>query len=332
MKLIILLFLLSTPLITSYHEINTYQCTTKKGTNRCMIIDNYITEDPPIQHIVTYFENCPPHHHCQFLEGYTYRTCIPNFPPGFDGDNCVYNSDCFSGICSKNKCIGLKEDEPCKNTNQCKSNLACYDETNDPIKQDNKKCLPLKKENENCIIDFKEEEKNGAFGNCDKGLVCATVGRSVYEMSSKCIKIGSLPDKTSCGNPFACESGIVLHNKCAYIKIGKINRDPWMDLCEYQSSTNNGDNIEERECSHSSKGEVRHPFEGIHEFWKKYVQLYLKRINELNDDFAFNHHRYYLNDFEVRKAYINYLYGPFLSDADECVKDFWYRSHNRLRY
>ena len=328
MKLFFLISLIITPLTTTYHTITTWQCMNKKEKKRCMIIDNYITEDPPINHKVTYVEKCPPNFHCQYIEGFTYRVCIPNFPPGFHGDSCVFNSDCFSGICSKNKCIGLKQNEQCKNTNQCSSNLSCYNLPN----QTERKCLPLKKENENCIIDINEEEKNGAFGNCDKGLVCATIGSYVKEIEPKCVKIGSLIDKTSSVNPFACESGIVLNNKCSYVEIGKINRDPYLDLCEYKSSTYRGNLVEERECSHSSKGEVKHPYENIHNNWKKYVQLYIKKIKELNDDFGFNHHRYYLNDFEVKKAFIDYLHGPFLSDADDCVKDFMYNSHNWFRF
>ena len=328
MKLFFLFTLILIPLTTTYHKITTWQCVVKKQTNRCMIIDHYITEDPPITHEVTYIEKCPPDYHCQVLEGYTYRVCVPNFPPGFHGDYCVFNSDCFSGFCSNNTCIGLKEDEPCKDTNQCSSNLACYDIAN----KSDKKCLPLKKENENCIIELNEEEKNGAFGNCDKGLVCATIGAHIKEVEPKCIRIGSLKDKTSCSNPLACESGIVLNHKCSYIEIGKINRDPYMDLCEYKSSTYNGNYIEERECTRSSKGEVKHPYENIHNYWKKYIQLYLNKMKELNDDFDFSHHRYYLNDFEVKKAYIDYLHGPFLSDADDCVKDFMYNSHNWFRF
>ena len=89
------------------------------------------------------------------LKGYTYRTCVKD-PPGFSGDYCELNNDCFSGICT--------------NTNQYGTKLACYSEN----KLGNKICLPLIKEGNICIIRDNEEESNGSFGNCYQKLVCST--------------------------------------------------------------------------------------------------------------------------------------------------------------
>ena len=38
-------------------------------------------------------------------------------PPGFSGDYCELNSDCFIGKCINRMYISLKEGEECTNTN-----------------------------------------------------------------------------------------------------------------------------------------------------------------------------------------------------------------------
>ena len=44
---------------------------------------------------------------------------------------------------------------------------------------------------------------------------------------------------------------------------GYISNDD-MNICEFKSSTYKGEHIEEVECKRSSKGEVKHPYENIH--------------------------------------------------------------------
>ena len=48
--------------------------------------------------------------------------------------------------------------------------------------------------------------------------------------------------------------------------------------------------------------------------------------------YDFNHHSFYLDSFDVRSAYLYFIHGVFLSDADECTLDYWMNSHNRFRF
>ena len=323
-----LLFLFFPPLI--YMEtIKVWECAPKHLSNRCYSIETISSEHSRDKYEMTYVFQCPPTTHCQALQGYSYRYCVPNLPPGFDDDYCELNSDCFSGICYKKRCYGFKEGEECENTNQCGSQLSCYRLN----KFDKKMCLPMIKEGKKCEVN--DDEKNGDFGNCDKGLVCATYtlndnNKSKNNNYPRCVKLGSLPDKTLCENPFACESGIILHNRCTYITPGKINLNPDMNICEFKTSTY--DKIEEIECARTSKGVVKHPYENIHENWKKYVNTYFEFLQYNRPNFNFNHHTFYLNTFDVRIAYLNFVYNIFLSDADKCTIEYWYNSHNRLRF
>ena len=337
MYFFILPFFLSS--ISSYETVKVWQCAPNHLSHRCLSVDTIFSENSQIKYELTYITRCNPTYHCQELKGLKYRTCVKNFPPGFSGDYCELNSDCYSGICLNRICIGLKEGDECSETNQCGPNLACYSQS----KFEKRTCLPLIKEGNVCILRDNEDEINGSFGNCDKGLVCATYDlvhnvnffndKILNSKLPRCIKLGSLPDQTPCRNPFACDSGLILHGKCTYVTPGKIilNYDD-MNICEFKSSTYKGEHIEEVECKRSSKGEVKHPYENIHNNWRTYVNAYFERLEYISKDFNFNHHSFYLDSFDVRSAYLYFIHGVFLSDADECTLDYWMNSHNRFRF
>ena len=93
-----LLFLFFPPLI--YMEtIKVWECAPKHLSNRCYSIETISSEHSRDKYEITYVFQCSPITHCQALQGYSYRYCVPNLPPGFDDDYCELNSDCFGGIC-----------------------------------------------------------------------------------------------------------------------------------------------------------------------------------------------------------------------------------------
>ena len=57
-----------------------------------------------------------------------------------------------------------------------------------------------------------------------------------------------------------------------------------MNICEFKSSTYSGNNVAEIECKKSSKGVVKHPYQNIHENWRKYVKAYFERLSYMNKD------------------------------------------------
>ena len=60
-----------------------------------------------------------------------------------------------------------------------------------------------------------------------------------------------------------------------------------MNIQEFKNSTYDRDNIEEVECKRTSKGVVKHPYENIHQNWRKYVNAYFERLNYIKKDFNF---------------------------------------------
>jgi len=104
----------------------------------------------------------------------------------YPGEYCENRTQCHSGECPENVCVGSKEGDPCQNHTQCDAELYCYD----------KKC---KEPNGSCSLENKILCKSNQV--CNKG---------------KCIDQGSLGKGLEADTPIACQSWYLdKSKKCA---------------------------------------------------------------------------------------------------------------------
>ena len=84
---------------------------------------------------ITSLRSCPINQACWAQTG----TCVPLERPLLPGLFCTDNTQCQSGKCKNNTCIGKNLDEECSSSDECNPGMYC-----------NTKCTPLLKKGEKC--------------------------------------------------------------------------------------------------------------------------------------------------------------------------------------
>ena len=102
-------------------------------------------------------QKCENKYYCN-IHGNSTEKCQYKFTKKYEGDSCVYGEQCFSGICTNSKCVGIPDNEMCtQEDGACKKTSYCDNTKN--------KCLPLVSDGGKCKRD---EECSIGFG-CNEG-------------------------------------------------------------------------------------------------------------------------------------------------------------------
>ncbi|OMJ91180.1 hypothetical protein SteCoe_6351 [Stentor coeruleus] len=163
---------------------------TEWAANQCVLGGNDLNFG--IVTNIYYTKNCPIGMHCNPVTGFYNATCeIITESLGYPGDFCNKSSQCYSGRCQENFCLGIREDGQCSFLSDCQPGLFCN--------LTRLTCQPLRKKFESCTITFE----------CSNTLVC-NGGICINYFS---LQNGEIVDNCTNGLAMACSSGFGFYNK-----------------------------------------------------------------------------------------------------------------------
>ncbi|OMJ72911.1 hypothetical protein SteCoe_28528 [Stentor coeruleus] len=141
---------------------------------------------------IYYTKYCPSNMYCNAMMGFYNATCqIITESTSYPGDFCNKSSDCSSGRCQENFCLGIREDEQCSSLSDCQPGLFCN--------TTRLRCQPLRKKFESCISIYE----------CSNTLIC-NGGICINYFS---LQNGEIVDTCNGGLAMSCSSGFAVYNK-----------------------------------------------------------------------------------------------------------------------
>lgn len=174
---------------------------------------------------------CPEKKYCRVPKGYDEEgTCFAQLPVSspYPGDYCASDSTCLSKNCTKNRCVGLAENEPCKAHSDCNGGLYC-NATNYcvPTIKGGSSCDDLKKCDAAAFCSNKTCERYGSVED-EKFAAIPSLCKSFYSVGGICQKgptlVGgntSCPETQKCQYTLKDKSTITESCVCGYSKTGK---------------------------------------------------------------------------------------------------------------
>ena len=229
----------------------------------------------------------------------------------YDGQSCANGNKCTSGICGGTKCKGLNPNVKCEvGLGQCQKGYLCrYSKCQKPI-ENNQACTPSPTSSPTpntsgytvYYTSFFDPSKNP----CKLNHVCS---RSSSGTSASCIEIGSQDNGVTVDNPLACKSGFVdTSGVCATATDGT----------KYGTTAKGGD--------FKKISNITTAFNKWRNEWNK------KSLKD--DDAIYEAYRYTKNKKKINEYFYQYVYAPFVQDADECAYDYMWKqnSSNSLKF
>ena len=226
----------------------------------------------------------------------------------YDGESCANGNKCTSGICGGTKCKGLNPGVACEvGLGQCQKGYLCRDEKCQKPIENNQACTPISTSgNTNNYIIADENYFDPSINPCKLNYVCSRSSSSTS--TSVCTEIGSQAVGTTVDNPLACKSGYAPSGTCA-------------------DATDGGTLGRTAKGAPFSKlSNITKAFDKWKDEWKK------KSLKE--EDAIYEAYRYTKNKKKINEYFYQYVYAPFVQDADECAYDFMWKqnSSNSLKF
>ena len=230
----------------------------------------------------------------------------------YDGESCANGNKCTSGICGGTSCKGLNPNVKCQvGLGQCQKGYLCRDSKCQKPIENNQACgqfitsISSTSSGEHTLYD--DNFFDPSINPCKLNYVCSRTSSSTS--TPVCAEIGSQAAGTQVDNPLACSSGFVDNNvKCATASDGNTH-----------GTTAKG-------APFSKLSNITKAFDKWRNEWKK------KSLKE--DDAIYEAYRYTKNKKKINEYFYQYVYAPFVQDADECAYDYMWKqnSSNSLKF
>ena len=299
-----------------------YQCARYSGLqDQCMF--KYVDRQGNIKIDLW---KCPTTKYCHILqrkydEENSIGVCAYNYKKLYDGDSCTQDSECASSNCTKYKCRKLSQiNEACDNNNECDINLVCanssiYDIMN--LINSNNISNALEIKNKINLNDYISLKKN---------------------FTKICMKRAILDNGIPTSDSMACKSGESMNieifpNYKESICVSKkeiIKNCNKNNTCIIKASIGNFSEIEiSQECMVSMIGNAFCPLNEKENAWKRYLSVYnyyysAKNVEAKRSIVHIPVYKDTFNDYDVSKAYWNYIEWQNNIEADSCTKDFFF--------
>ena len=253
--------------------------------------------------------------------GNTIGACSIKVRPHYDGESCANGNKCGSGICDGTKCKGLNPDVECEpGLGQCKKGYLCRANTNGyytcqkPI-ETGQTC------SETYVYMVKEHSVyslrafDPSYNPCKMEAVCVKITPTSGTATSTCVKIGSLAKDTKVSNPLACISGFATEDTNSGVFI-----------CADASDGTTSYGTTAKGASFTKISNITTAFNKWKGEWGK------KSFDD--DDTNIEAYRYTRNKKKINEYFYQYVYAPFVQDADECAYDYMWKqnSSNSLKF
>ena len=229
----------------------------------------------------------------------------------YDGESCANGNKCTSGICGGTKCKGLNPDVKCQvGLGQCQKGYLCRDSKCQKPIDNGKACGTSYSDtptptNSGYTI-YSTYYFNPSRNPCKLNYVCSRSSSSTS--TPVCTEIGSQANGITVDNPLACSSGFAVSGKCATASDGTT----------YGTTAKGGD--------FKKISNITTAFNKWKDEWKK------KSLKD--EDAIYEAYRYTKNKKKINEYFYQYVYAPFVADADECAYDFMWKlsSSNSLKF
>ena len=297
----------------------------------------------------------------KYDEENTIGVCAYNYKKLYDGDACTQDSECASSVCTKYKCAGFSIGEFCRqNFFQCQNNLVCKNEKEilpyGEIK-DVYRCNKLSQLNEKCDnsneCDINLVCVNSSIYNIINLINSRNISNALeikniinlagYLLLKKddnkiCMKRAELDNGFPTSEPMACKSGDSMYieifpNYKESICVSKkeiIKNCNNTNTCVIKAKIGNFSEIEiAQDCMVSMIGNPFCPLNEKEDAWKRYLKIYedyysSKNIENKREEVHIPVYKDTFNDYDVSKAYWNYIEWQYNIEADSCTKDFFF--------
>ena len=203
-----------------------------------------------------YLKKCPTGYKCS-SDNNVIKNCEAKYSLKLPGENCNFHFDCYSGICTDNKCEAIKDTEKCEDNWKCGTTSFCNDT-----------CKPLT--NSTC--------KNDEY--CLVGMGCLIEDG---KKEGQCKKMFSLEDGVYASAEYFCKSGYLYHKKCASTSRFKEPENCNDDSdCQINVILPDGNHTAEGECECTLEGKKYCRRTSNSDEWKNYVDTFNKEIEKID--------------------------------------------------
>lgn len=205
-----------------------------------------------------YLKKCPTGYKCS-SDNNVIKNCEAKYSLKLPGENCNFHFDCYSGICTDNKCEEIKDTEKCEDNWKCGTTSFCNDT-----------CKPLT--NSTC--------KNDEY--CLVGMGCLI---EEGKKEGQCKKMFSLEDGVYASADYFCKSGYRYDSKCASTSRFKEPENCNEDSdCLINVTLPDGNHTlkPEGECECTLEGKKYCRRTSNSDEWKNYVDTFNKEIEKID--------------------------------------------------
>ena len=213
-----------------------------------------------------YLKKCPTGYKCS-SDNKVIQNCEAKYSLKLPGENCNFHFDCYSGICTDNKCEAIKDTEKCEDNWKCGTTSFC----NKYEQYEQSTCKPLT--NSTC--------KNDEY--CLVGMGCLI---EQGKKEGQCKKMFSLEDGVYASADYFCKSGYRYHKKCASTSRFKEPENCNKDLdCLINVTLPDGNHTAvapEGECECTLEGKKYCRRTSNSDEWKNYVDTFNKEIEKID--------------------------------------------------
>ena len=230
-------------------------------------------------------------------------SCSIKVRPHYDGESCANGNKCSSGICGGTSCKGLNPNVKCEvGLGQCQKGYLCRDS----------KCQKPIENGQACgtsgttvsfsgiYIVYSTSYFNPSKNPCKLNYVCSRTSSNTS--IPICTEIGSQDNGVTVDNPLACKSGFVDSGVCATATDGT----------SIGMTAKGGD--------FTKISNITTAFNNWRNEWKK------KSLKD--EDAIYEAYRYTKNKKKINEYFYQYVYAPFVQDADECAYDYMWKQNS----
>lgn len=213
-----------------------------------------------------YLKKCPTGYKCS-SDNKVIQNCEAKYSLKLPGENCNFHFDCYSGICTDNKCEAIKDTEKCEDNWKCETTSFC----NKYEQYEQSTCKPLT--NSTC--------KNDEY--CLVGMGCLI---EEGKKEGQCKKMFSLEDGVYASEDYFCKSGYRYKSKCASTSRFKEPENCNKDSDCLKNVTlpdgNHTTEAPEGECECTLEGKKYCRRTSNSDEWKNYVDTFNKEIEKID--------------------------------------------------
>lgn len=296
-----IIFLITITFLLSVSCENSYKCADELKLDTCHLTVQE-TVDGNTNNIY-YVSPCKKGKKCE-IDNDGLGTCVKRERTELlkQGEKCKIDEECKTGICDNGKCGYIPDGGDCHFSETCKANSVCT------INNGKLACTPLVGKDSECSSD----------DQCKLGLLCNGI-------SKKCTQMFSLDDGEAANNGYLCKSGIIINNKCVTTSV--VDATCTENKCKIKY-----DNQEQiAYCSRDNYVEKYIcPIQSDSEALKNFIKIFQDKVDDIDDEEEFD-----VEDYSARltlnynkdllEAYTAITYDSVFKNADDCVKDFFYR-------